>query len=79
MWDDDTIINCEANWRCSKMAQQMKTPKKELSFDDLTIDEAIDILRKVRDDPKVLRGVGDDAFAGRKPTWNLSLLLREMT
>ena len=55
-----------------------RAPKKEITFDDLDIDEAIDLLQQIKSNKDVMRGLGDSAFAGKPQVWRFHISAAEM-
>ncbi len=55
-----------------------KNLRKEVSYEDLTLDEAVKLLSKVSESRRIFTGVGEETHDRQRPAWIVSINMVEV-
>jgi hypothetical protein len=55
-----------------------KSVTKEITYSDLTVEEAIELINKVKGSKEVFRGIGNEIIDRKRPGWLVSVSMKEM-
>lgn len=55
-----------------------KSLTKEITYSDLTIEEAVELISQVRGSKQVFRGIGNEIIDRKRPGWLVSVSMKEV-